>query len=136
MQIQIDFRSGIPIYTQIVDQIREQISAGELKVGDQLPTVRQMATDLRVNFNTVARAYRLLDEAGVISTQHGRGTFIWEKPSTEILEHLRRQSLADLTHRFLAQAYRQGYTPAEILMTINEQIDSWANGAPPEEALA
>jgi len=133
MHIEIDFRSGVPIYTQIMEQVRQKVADGELKVGDQLPTVRQMATDLRVNFNTVARAYRLLDEAGVISTQHGRGTYIWEKPSSEALEHLRKHSLEDLAHRFLAHAYRQGYTPAEILKTIDEQIDNWENGSPPEE---
>jgi GntR family transcriptional regulator len=66
MHIQIDFRSGQPIYLQIVEQIRQMVARGELQPGDQLPTVRQLATDLRVNFNTVARAYRLLDEAGLI----------------------------------------------------------------------
>ncbi len=64
MNITIDFRSGQPIYVQIIEQIQRLVAAGELKQGDQLPTVRQLATDLRVNFNTVARAYRLLDEAG------------------------------------------------------------------------
>ena len=63
MQFQLDFRSGVPIYTQIVEQVRQKVASGELRQGDQLPTVRQLATELRVNFNTVARAYRLLDEA-------------------------------------------------------------------------
>lgn len=133
MQLEIDFRSGLPIYTQIMEQIRQKVADGELKVGDQLPTVRQLAADLRVNFNTVARAYRMLDEAGLISTQHGRGTYIWEKPSPEILEQLRRQSLEDLSRRFLAQAHRQGYTPAEILKMIDTLIEPWENGSPPEE---
>lgn len=132
MQFEIDFRSGVPIYTQIMEQVRQKIAADELKAGDQLPTVRQLAMALRVNFNTVARAYRLLDEAGVISTQHGRGTYIWEKPSAETLEQLRKQSLGDLTRRYLAQARRMGHTPAEILNAINEQIDYWADGAPPK----
>jgi GntR family transcriptional regulator len=78
MHIQVDFRSAQPIYQQIVDQIRDMVAGGSLQPGDQLPTVRQLATDLRVNFNTVARAYRLLDEAGMISTQQGRGTYICE----------------------------------------------------------
>ena len=133
MQLEIDFRSGLPIYTQIMEQIRQKVADGELKVGDQLPTVRQLAADLRVNFNTVARAYRMLDEAGLISTQHGRGTYIWEKPSPEFLEQLRRQSLEDLSRRFLAQAHRQGYTPAEILKMIDTLIEPWENGNPPEE---
>ena len=62
MQIEIDLTSKIPIYVQLIDQIKHLIALGVLKPDDQLPTVRQLATDLRVNFNTVARAYRLLDE--------------------------------------------------------------------------
>ena len=76
MQIKLDFRSGIPIYVQIIDQIKHLVATGVLRPDDQLPTVRQLASDLRVNFNTIARAYRMLDEDGVISTQQGRGTYI------------------------------------------------------------
>jgi hypothetical protein len=72
--VALDFRSKEPIYRQIMAQIQEQFASGELKPGQQLPTVRKLATQLGVNFNTVARAYRLLDQQGVISTQHGRGT--------------------------------------------------------------
>ena len=97
MDIKIDFRSGQPIYIQIVEQIRHMVGSGELKQGDQLPTVRQLAAELRVNFNTVARAYRLLDEMGLISTQKGRGTFIWEKPSEASLQLLRQEELSSLT---------------------------------------
>ena len=68
LSIRLDFRSQVPIYTQIVEQIRLRVASGQLRPGDQLPTVRQLATELRVNFNTVARAYRQLDEAGLIST--------------------------------------------------------------------
>ena len=78
--LQIDFRSGLPIYTQIVNQVQAQVVSGRLKPGDQLPTVRALAEELRVNFNTIARAYRILDEARIISTQQGRGTYITEKP--------------------------------------------------------
>jgi GntR family transcriptional regulator len=76
MNLELDFRSGIPIYLQVVDRIKEMIANGRLKPGDQLPTVRALALELRVNFNTVARAYRILDENGIISTQQGRGTAI------------------------------------------------------------
>jgi GntR family transcriptional regulator len=136
MNIQIDFRSGVPIYIQIMEQIRQQVSAGELKLGDQLPTVRQMATDLRVNFNTVARAYRMLDEAGIISTQHGRGTYIWEQPSEEALQNLRQQSLQALTRHYLSQAHRQGHTRTEVTQSFQAEISNWENGNLPEEELA
>ena len=122
MQIQIDFRSGVPIYTQIMEQVQHMVANGDLKQGDQLPTVRQLALDLRVNFNTVARAYRLLDEAGLISTQQGRGTYIWEPPSEETTLKLRNQSLAELAQRFAQEAARRGFSPPEIRQALEKQL--------------
>jgi GntR family transcriptional regulator len=124
MPIQIDFRSEQPIYVQIVEQIRQLIAAGELKQGDQLPTVRQLAADLRVNFNTVARAYRLLDEAGLISTQQGRGTYIWRSPSREATQRLREQGLHELTTHYIEEAQRLGFQPDEIRAHFEIQIAS------------
>jgi GntR family transcriptional regulator len=91
-----------------MNQIRQMVANGDLKPGDQLPTVRQLAIDLQVNWNTIARAYRLLDEAGLISTQQGRGTFIWAPPSEETARQLHRQTLEGLTRRYLAEAARMG----------------------------
>jgi GntR family transcriptional regulator len=136
MQITLDFRSGQPIYIQIMDQIRRMVANGELKRGDQLPTVRQLAAELRVNWNTVARAYRLLDEAGLISTQRGRGTYIWETPSEEIIHRLRKQGLEGLTHHFLAEAARQGFSPGEVDTIFEQQLVEWKKGLPPEETIA
>ena len=125
MQIQLDFRSGQPIYLQIVDQVRHMIVTDELKGGDRLPTVRQLATDLRVNFNTVARAYRILDEAGLVSTQHGRGTYVWEGPPPEATSHVRQQGLQELTRDYLRLARRLGYLPYEVIMAFEAQIEIW-----------
>src|SRR3970282_1936658 len=86
MVIELDFRSHVPIYSQIVDQVKQLVARGALQPGEQLPTVRQLAADLRVNFNTVARAYRMLDEAGVISTQQGRGPYVLE-PANAAASH-------------------------------------------------
>jgi GntR family transcriptional regulator len=133
INIQIDFRSGAPIYTQITDQIRALVEHGDLKPGDQLPTVRQLATELRINFNTVARAYRILDEAGLISTQHGRGTYIWEAPTEETLHRLRQESLDGLTRRFLAQAARKGYSPEEVRQALESRLAAWKDGDLPRE---
>ncbi|GAB4481579.1 MAG: GntR family transcriptional regulator [Anaerolineales bacterium] len=121
----VDFRSEQPIYLQIVEQIRQKIAAGELKPGDQLPTVRQLAAELRVNFNTVARAYRLLDEAGLISTQHGRGTYIWETPSPEKQRAIRQQGLQSLTRRYLAEAAQLGCSREEIVSAFQQMMDQW-----------
>ncbi|HJS18383.1 MAG TPA: GntR family transcriptional regulator [Anaerolineales bacterium] len=123
--LQIDFRSGLPIYTQIVNQIQAQVVSGVLEPGDQLPTVRALAEELRVNFNTVARAYRLLDEARIISTQQGRGTYITEIPPPSVTEKLRRESLEALTHRFLSEATHLDFSKIEISQMVKDQLKAW-----------
>jgi GntR family transcriptional regulator len=128
MQIELDFRSGIPIYVQIVEQIKHQVDTGGLKPGDQLPTVRQLATDVRVNFNTIARAYRLLDEAGFISTQHGRGTYILGPVENGDPDQLRHAALEALTRRFLREAAILGCTLEEAREMVRAQIESQADG--------
>jgi GntR family transcriptional regulator len=136
MQIKLDFRSGIPIYIQIMDQIKQLVATEKLQPDDQLPTVRQLAAELRVNFNTIARAYRLLDEAGVISTQQGRGTFLLETPSEEKSDRLRKQALEGLTRRYLVQAARLGYAPEEVATVLHDHLRAWdESGSPPTTEL-
>ncbi|MEJ2303720.1 MAG: GntR family transcriptional regulator [Anaerolineales bacterium] len=131
MQIELDFRSGIPIYVQIMDQVKHLIATGALRPGDQLPTVRRLAAELRVNFNTVARAYRMLDEAGIISTQHGRGTYLLEE-SEGASQKLRQQSLEGLTRHYLAEANKLGFTPQEVAEVFDQTIQIWKEqGDPP-----
>lgn len=125
LMLQIDFRSGLPIYTQIVNQVQAQVAGGALKPGDQLPTVRALAEELRINFNTVARAYRILDEARIISTQQGRGTYITEIPPPKVTERLRKESLEALTQRYVSEAVHLGFTKEEVSGTIREQLKDW-----------
>jgi len=125
MNLTLDFRSGIPIYLQVVDSIKEMAATGRLKPGEQLPTVRALAQELRVNFNTVARAYRFLDESGIISTQQGRGTYILEMPPPEVAENIRRQTFQALTQRYLVEAARLGIVPDEIQQALQEQVAKW-----------
>ncbi len=125
MNIEIDLTSKVPSYVQIIDQIKHLIAAGELQPDDQLPTVRQLATDLRVNFNTVARAYRLLDEEGLISTQHGRGTFILPLPKEGNGEKLRKQDLDYLTRHYLTEASRLEYQPEEVMAVLETYMNLW-----------
>jgi len=122
MQIKVDLTSKVPIYVQLIDQIKHMIATGVLKPGDQLPPVRQLATDLQVNFNTIARAYRLLDEDGLISTQHGRGTFILPSPSEANTALLRRRSLEWLTRHYINEASRLGYTPEDVLAALRKYL--------------
>jgi len=121
----IDFRSGIPAYVQIVEQVQALIARGDLVPGDQLPTVRQLASELRVNFNTIARAYRLLDEAGLISTQQGRGTYILDRIDGERSELLKTRSLEDQIESFIASLKQQGYQPEDVALHVNRVIESW-----------
>jgi GntR family transcriptional regulator len=133
MNLKLDFRSGIPIYMQVVDQIKEMIAGGQLRPGDQLPTVRALALDLRINFNTVARAYRILDENRFISTQHGRGTYILEMPAPEVLERVKEQSLEALARRTLADAESLGIPPGKLIEVLKEQAAKWRNEPAAEE---
>ena len=121
----LDLRSDAPIYIQIVDQVKGQIASGALQPGDQLPTVRALATELRINFNTVARAYRILDEERIISTQQGRGTYITEKPPPRVTERMRRESLETLAKNFVAEALRLDFTEAEIRQMVSDQMKAW-----------
>jgi GntR family transcriptional regulator len=125
--LQIDFRSGLPIYTQIVNQVQAQVVSGVLKPGDQLPTVRALAEELRVNFNTIARAYRILDEARIISTQQGRGTYITEIPPPNVSEKLRKETLEALTQRYIGEARRLDFSKSEIRQMVSDQIKAWSD---------
>jgi GntR family transcriptional regulator len=129
--ISVDLRSHVPTYVQIVERVGHLVATGVLKSGDQLPTVRQLATDLRVNFNTVARAYRLLDEAGVISTQQGRGTYVLEGLSTVQAEELRQAALEELVRSFLNDSARMGFGTEAVEGEVRTQIDRWRRGGKP-----
>ena len=121
MKISIDLRSDIPIYLQIVEQSRQQLTSGGLKPGDQLPTVRALASELRINFNTVSRAYRVLDQSGIISTQQGRGTYILETPPPEVVERLQLESLDALSRHYLRQTSRLGFSLEEAIKHLRQQ---------------
>jgi GntR family transcriptional regulator len=132
-KLHINFRSGVPIYAQIVEQIQEKLLTGDIHAGDQLPTVRQMAHDLDVNFNTVARAYRLLDEGGLISTQQGRGTYIMEIPSQDHRLKLDKEVLEGMTRRYLIEADRLGFDPDSVSALVQKMLEDWRSGMLPDE---
>lgn len=121
--VELDLRAHVPIYRQISDQLRNQIEAGELAAGDQLPTIRQMADELQVNFNTIARAYRALDEEGWISTQHGRGTFVLDAAERAAA---RPRSLRRLARNFAGTAERMGFSAEQAAREIGYVLEEWA----------
>lgn len=120
-KLDLDFRSEIPIYQQIVDQIMYQITANELKPGDQLPTVRSVAQELRINFNTVSRAYRILDQIGVISTQQGRGTYISDDSPVEEKGAIKTELMLDLISECLRKGKLLGFSKEQILSLIKNR---------------
>jgi GntR family transcriptional regulator len=122
---ELDFRGHVPIYVQIVERVKHLIATEVLKPDDQLPTVRQLAADLRVNFNTIARAYRMLDESGVISTQQGRGTYVLEPLPPEHAKQLRKNALEELARSFLQEAERMGFEPEEVVEVYDAMIKAW-----------
>ena len=125
LTLHLDFRSGLPIYIQIMNQIEQQVSGGTFKPGAQLPTVRELASELRINFNTVARAYRLLDDAGIISTQQGRGTYIMEKAPPDVEKRLRRETLEALARQYIGEGKRLNFSDAELSQMVRDQLKSW-----------
>jgi GntR family transcriptional regulator len=118
-QLKLDLHSGVPVYRQIIDQVRGGMAAGTLVAGDQLPTVRQLAVDLAINPNTVLRAYRELELGGTLETHQGTGTFISQKKFNRNDAERERQ-LGQLAGEFAARAGAAGFTVEELLDRLRE----------------
>jgi GntR family transcriptional regulator len=123
--IGVDPTSNVPIYLQIVDAVQQLVAAGQLKPGDQLPTVRQLAVDLRINPNTVARAYLELDRKGVISSQQGRGTYVSEQPDAVTLARQRDEKLRAMVSHFLLETLSLGYALPDVRRMIDQESQRW-----------
>jgi GntR family transcriptional regulator len=114
LEFSLDHKSGVPFYRQIVEQIKFAMSRDDLSTGQRLPTVRQLAVDLSVNPNTVVRAYRELELAGLIEPQQGSGTFVGPgRP--EIDKGERRRMLDQILTDLLARASSYGFTIDEVI---------------------
>ena len=125
MEIRIDPDSAVPIYLQVVHAIKHQVATGRLKPGEQLLTVRELATTLRINPNTVARAYDQLDSDSVITTQQGRGTYVREHPDNVHLTRLRQEQLKAIIDNGVGKALSMGYTAEEIKDAFDAQLARW-----------
>jgi len=119
-EMRIDPKSGVPYYRQIIDQVLFAITSGRLKAGDQLPTVRQLAVDLAVNPNTVARAYRDLELLQFVTTQQGTGTFV-APTKGKVSDVERHRKLDQLCEELVAQSGRYGFTLDEIIQALDER---------------
>lgn len=115
----LDEKSGVPFYRQVIQQVEYSISTGSLNCGDKLPTVRSLAVQLKINPNTVAKAYNELELRGIVVTQVGNGTFISDK-KIEISEIEKRAKVEKLCARFLNEALELGINKNELVKTLND----------------
>jgi GntR family transcriptional regulator len=119
IEFKLDPKSGVPFYRQIVDQIRFGISSGNLLVGEQLPTVRALAVQLKVNLNTIVKAYKELEILKVLETQQGTGTFVGES-KTKVDSKELREKLSSICSEFFSIASTYGFTINEVIDKLRE----------------
>ena len=115
----LDYSSGVPVYRQIIDQIIFGIASGQLKLGEQLPTVRALAVELKVNLNTVSKAYKGLEIKNILETQQGTGTFI-NKTENVVSEKEREDKLKEICMQFSSVAFSYGFNLDEVMRELKD----------------
>lgn len=124
----IDTKHPTPLYHQLERAIKFAIATGKLAIGDQLPTVRQLAVDLRINANTVARVYGELERAGVLETRRGVGTFVHDRPGEAVFNRRERERhLRELTDHFIAETHTRGFSIDEVIEHLKTRRKRSAN---------
>ncbi len=123
MLIQLNFKSGKPVYVQVVDQIKSAAASGALKPGEALPSIRPLAEELRVNRNTIAKAYGELESQGVIESRHGKGCFLSENHSP-LKKDIRRKMLIEEIDQAVVQAHNLQFTREEFQKLVEERFDA------------
>ena len=124
MRLQLSFKSGKPVYLQIVDQVRSAAAAGAIKAGEPLPSIRPLAEELRVNRNTVAKAYAELESQGIIETIAGKGCFL-RTNNSPYKKEVRRRLLANEIDEAVVQAHHLQVSKEEFLRLAEERFASF-----------
>ena len=124
MQFQLNFKSGKPVYLQLVDQVKAAVASGAAQAGDPLPSIRPLAEDLRVNRNTIAKAYAELESQGVIETAAGRGSVV-SGSSTTLRKDARMRLLTEEIDQAVVQAHHLQVDKNEFLRLAEERFDSF-----------
>ena len=123
MLVLINFKSGKPVYLQVVDQIKAAAATGTLQAGEALPSIRPLAEELRVNRNTIAKAYGELENQGVIETLPGKGCFV--RPNNSPLKKdVRRKLLIEEIDEVIVQAHHLAVPRAEFLELVRERVEA------------
>jgi GntR family transcriptional regulator len=121
MLVQINYKSGKPVYLQIVDQIKAAAASGALRSGEALPSIRPLAEELRVNRNTIAKAYTELESIGVIETLPGKGCFVRENHSP-LKKEIRRKMLIEEIDQAIVQAHHLQVPRGEFLELVRDRL--------------
>lgn len=114
-----EFNDKTPIYLQIMDIIKMKIVTGKLKSNDKLPSVREMATNLNVNPNTLQRSYQELERLGIVYTQRGTGTFVGEEK--DMVDDLKREMAKEVIDSFILRMKSLGFTANEIIKSVSKE---------------
>ena len=122
MMLQINFKSGKPVYLQVVDQIKAAAASGALQPGEPLPTIRPLAEELRLNRNTIAKAYAELENQGVIETRPGKGCFVKSNVSP-LKKDFRRKLLTEEVDAVIVQAHHLQVPAAEFLDLVRDRLE-------------
>jgi GntR family transcriptional regulator len=125
MLLEVNFKSGLPVYLQIVEQVKAAAASGALRPGDPLPGIRSLAEELRVNRNTVAKAYTELESEGVIETAAGKGCFV-KDGATPLKKDARNKALGELLDAAIVQAHHYQVEDAELLKLFRQRLDAFA----------
>jgi GntR family transcriptional regulator len=121
MFIELNFRSGKPVYLQVVDQIKSAIASGGLRAGESLPSIRPLSEQLRINRNTVAKAYAELENQGVIETMPGKGSVVAANHSP-LKKEVRVKMLCEEIDAAIVQAHHLQVPPAEFLSLVEQRL--------------
>lgn len=121
IEFKLDPKSGVPFYRQIIDQIRYGIAIGALKIGEQLPTARSLAVQLKINLNTVNKAYKELEIKNILETMQGSGTFI-STVKVEIPEKERKGKLESICDEFTNIASTYGFSIEDLIEELNKRL--------------
>lgn len=134
LHFQIDAHSGMPVYRQLLDQVKYYVASGTLGPGDQLPSIRELAQTLAINPTTVVRVYSDLEHEGVIEMKHGKGAFV-AAPGYRMSSAARERKLRELARRLAVEAAQMGAPASQVLKAVQEELADLQEVEEPENTL-
>lgn len=126
MVFQLNFKSGKPVYLQVVDQVKAAVASGAARPGDPLPSIRPLAEELRINRNTIAKAYTELESQGVIQTSAGKGCFVADQQASPLKKDARMRLLTEEIDDAVIQAHHLQVDKAEFMRLTEDRFEAFA----------